>query len=510
MKRYVQTTIIGGSSMFSKSDLAQFAKKNISVEKIEKQLHFFKVGFPYIDVLSAATPEKGILVLSDSQKTDALNIYNNRKCKLTKFIPASGVASRMFKDLYNSLDQMEMNGTVSADSKGSQFVSHISEFAFYNNEMFEGCSDKEIIERVLTEKGLSYGAKPKGQLLFHKYYEEVRTAFEEHLVEGALYAKSPDNTVEMVVSVSAEHLDSFKNLFESIRKKYESRYGVKYNVYFTLQSQSTDTIAGTFEGEPFRKADGSLLFRPGGHGALIENINEINSDILIIKNIDNVVKEDFIEQTILWKQILIGKLLMSMSKTFNYIKKLDSELAIGDFDRIRNICSEISKYLEEEYYIKLFNVNKEEMPLVLRKKLNRPIRVCGMVKNLGEPGGGPFIVRDKDGSTSLQILESAQLNPSNPLTAGLLASSTHFNPVDLVCLITDYSGKKFNLNDFVDESAGFITSKSSEGKVLLAQELPGLWNGAMSNWNTIFVEVPLITFNPVKTVMDLLRKEHKG
>lgn len=488
--------------MFTDKDLIQIASKGSSVEAIERQLKCFENGFPYLDVVSAATPERGITILSPSQIEAALKAYSQSKLILEKFVPASGAASRMFKDLFSSLERGELN------DYSRKIVENISSFAFYDSSIFDGISPLEMIEKLLTDKGLNYGYLPKGVLKFHRYSNEVRTAFEEHLVEGAEYCQTADSQVNMTVSVSAEHLDGFIALFEAIREKYEERYNVKYNVRFTLQSPATDTIAVTEDNLPFRSEEGSLLFRPGGHGALINNLNEAQADVLIIKNIDNVVREDFLQDTITYKKLLIGYLALCRERTFSYISKLESAIAGGYSCEIEKVCEEIVGYLENEYSIKLPELSDIDLPMVLLKKLNRPIRVCGMVKNEGEPGGGPFVVKDADGSTSLQILESVQLDPSNPDTAQLFAGGTHFNPVDLVCSITDYRGEKFDLTKFVDPNAGFISSKSYQGRALKALELPGLWNGAMSDWNTVFVEVPLSTFNPVKSVMDLLRKEH--
>ena len=356
----------------------------------------------------------------------------------------------------------------------------------------------------MTESGLNYGAKPKGQILFHSYEGFSRTAFEEHLVEGALYAAT-DGKVNIIYSVSPEHLEGFQKLYDSVKEKYESDYNVKYDSRFTLQSPATDTVAVNEDNTPFRKGDGSLLFRPGGHGALIENVNQVDADIVIIKNIDNVIHESKIEQTIRWKKILTGRLIALREKTFGFLKAID-EGNVTDEQ-----LWEMVGFLDKEFCVTMeestFNGPKENTLAKIRAKLNRPIRVCGMVRNLGEPGGGPFVIRDASGDTSLQILESVQIDPAKK---ELFAAGTHFNPVDLVCSLTDYKGEHFNLTEYVDENAGFISSKSYEGRPLKAQELPGLWNGAMSDWNTQFVDVPLITFNPVKTVLDLLRKEHKA
>ena len=490
--------------MFTEEDRRQFAARGIDEDVVNAQLEHFKNGFKYLDVVSAATPKRGITVLNERSRMESFDAYVNSRLKVTKFVPASGAASRMFKDLFNVVESGKMTET------GRLFASSIYDFAFYDPKLFNGLGPMETIKKVITPEGLDFGSKPKGILPFHRYSDEVRTAFEEHLVEGALYARMKDFTVNLVVSVSPEHLEAFKSLFESVRKKYENRYGVRYNVEFTLQSPSTDTVAATEDNEPFRKADGSILFRPGGHGALIGNVSDIDSDIVVIKNIDNVVKENYLEQTVLWKKLLIGRLLVSRNRTFAYMDRLTEAISIGNKFDIASLCDEIEGYLDSEYCITLPEMPQSDRAELLLAKLDRPIRVCGMVRNLGEPGGGPFIVRGADGATSLQILESVQLDPEDSRTASLFAGGTHFNPVDLICSLTGWNGKKFNLNDYVDQNAGFISSKSYEGRKLKALELPGLWNGAMSDWNTIFVEVPLITFNPVKTVMDLLRKEHLG
>jgi len=345
------------------------------------------------------------------------------------------------------------------------------------------------------------GALPKGMIKFHKYDKGSRTSFEEHLVEAALYAKGRDGIAKLIITVSPEHVSGFKALLEKVRERYEKMYNVTFDVRFTLQKPSTDTIAVDENNEPFLKSDGSVLYRPGGHGALIENLNDLTSDLVIIKNIDNVVKEQLLQETIRWKKILGGILIGLQEKVFNYIKLLDREYN-------PNVINEIIEFLDREFCVKIPSVPDSILIEFLRAKLNRPIRVCGMVKNMGEPGGGPYIVYDADGSTSLQILESAQLDIKNPETIQIMNKSTHFNPVDLVCSFKDYKGDKFDLHKFIDPETGFISIKSLEGRSLKAQELPGLWNGAMSQWNTVFVEVPVITFNPVKTVLDLLRPEH--
>ena len=371
--------------------------------------------------------------------------------------------------------------------------------------MEKGCY-KTVVDYLLNDKGLGYGQLPKGLLLFHKYGGTQRTPLEEHLVEGALYANC-NGVVHLHYTVSPEHKNLFEDCVNHVKGEYESKFNVRYCVSFSVQKPSTDTIAVNPDNTPFRNSDGSLLFRPGGHGALIENLNDVDADIVFIKNIDNVVLDKFKEDTVTYKQLLAGVLVSLQTKAFEYLRLLES----GQFDD--DTLKEIVRFLEQELCCHKPGINDlegAELVAYLKKKLNRPMRVCGVVKNVGEPGGGPFLAYNSDGTVSLQILESSQIDKDNSDYTKMFTEGTHFNPVDLVCATKDYNGDKFNLPDFVDRSTGFISSKSKNGKELKALELPGLWNGAMSDWNTVFVEVPLSTFNPVKTVNDLLREQHQG
>ncbi|MFA6334670.1 MAG: DUF4301 family protein [Bacteroidales bacterium] len=491
--------------MLNLNDLKQLEEKGISKESVLREIEFFKSGFSYLRIVAPATEERGIKQLSEREQSYAIEAYDNFEGEVCKFVPASGAASRMFKDLYDGLAKLERGELPGKNSSVNLFFHSLGSFAFYNDltKLPEYNTNDRLstLKKILLSPGLNYGSLPKGLIKFHKYLQGSRTSFEEHLVEAALYAKGKDGIARVVVTVSPEHLACFTSLLEKVRSRYESRYNVTYDVRFTIQKPSTDTIAVDDNDEPFRKPDGTLVFRPGGHGALIENLNDLTADIVIIKNIDNVVKEQLLPDTIKWKKILGGVLISVQKKIFKYLNVLDGESN-------QDIVREITEFLEQEFCIRIPSVPDSILIEFLRAKLNRPVRVCGMVKNLGEPGGGPYIVYDADGSTSLQILESAQLDKNNPETAELINRSTHFNPVDLVCSLKDYKGIKFDLHKFIDPEAGFISHKSYEGRSLKAQELPGLWNGAMSQWNTVFVEVPVITFNPVKTILDLLRPEH--
>jgi hypothetical protein len=364
----------------------------------------------------------------------------------------------------------------------------------------------KVLKILLDKYGLNYGNLPKGLLLFHTYPNGIRTAFLEHLVEGVLYAKNSQNIVNLHFTVSPEHHLLFENHLKDNIETYEKYYGVKFDISFSEQKKSTDTIAVTADNEPFRDDNGMLVFRPGGHGALIENLNDLDADIVFIKNIDNVVPDWLKASTIRYKQLIAGVLVCLQQQTFTYLKELENpEISEVKLQIIAKFC----QTRLHNTNINAISLTKSDLREYLINKLNRPIRVCGMVKNEGEPGGGPYLVYNADGTISPHILESSQINIEDEKQKNLMRNATYFNPVDLVCGLKNYKGEKFQLPDFVDESTCFISSKSKNGKELKALELPGLWNGAMSNWNTIFTEVPIETFNPVKNVNDLLREQHQ-
>jgi len=442
--------------------------------------------------------------------------YLTTDASILKFVPASGAASRMFKDLFEFL---ESDKNEPGNKFEEKFFGEIRKFAFYEelnavciknegksiDELIAAKQNKSIVANLLSDKGLNYGALPKGLLRFHSYSTEKRTPTQEHLVEGALYASNKSNVVNIHFTVSKEHRALFeKHLNESL-SSFETKFGVKYNVSFSEQKPSTDTIAADENNEPFRDK-GELVFRPGGHGALIENLNDLNGDIIFIKNIDNVVPDSLKPETVTYKKVIAGLLVQLQKQSFTYLKELESGTVSADK------LAEISTFCETKLnnlHDNIASLSEAELKAYLTAKLNRPIRVCGMVKNVGEPGGGPFMSVNSDGTVSPQILESSQIDMNNPADKAKMMGSTHFNPVDLVCGVKNYKGEKFNLVKYVDKNTGFISLKSKSGKELKALELPGLWNGAMSDWNTIFVEVPIATFNPVKTVNDLLRPEHQ-
>lgn len=492
--------------MLTELDIKQIEQRGASVVDIESQIEHFKSGFQYLEIVAPATPSRGIKVLSNKDQQDALRRYESFNGELCKFVPASGAATRMFKDLYEALSIIENGNSIPRESPASRFFAELKKFPFYkelsNCALYDSESQESILRTLLLPEGLGYGSMPKGLIKFHKYGKNVRTPFEEHLAEASKYAQSADGTARMTVTVSEEHLNGFKQLLLQVQQDYQRMYGCKYEINFTQQKTATDTIAVDMENRPFRGSDGNLLFRPAGHGALIENLNEIESEIVIIKNIDNISRDELTGDTIHWKRVLIGKLLSLQQNINQYLKSLECT-------KDEKLFKEIITFLEVELNIIVPPIPKEILKDYLWAKLNRPVRVCGMVKNLGEPGGGPFIVKDADGSTSLQILESAQLNTQEIKTREMVEKSTHFNPVDIVCSTKNFRGDKFNLHKYVDPETGFISYKSAEGRPIKALELPGLWNGAMSQWNTLFVEVPVTTFSPVKTIFDLLRPEHQ-
>ena len=507
--------------MLTPEDKDLLVKKGISEQQIAEQLACFEKGFPFLKLDAAASVEKGIMAPAENEMKnylEAWDTYKEGEKTIVKFVPASGAASRMFKNLFEFLGADYNTPKTDFEKK---FFSNITHFAFYNdlnaicikNEgqdiptlidaLMAGKEYKPIVANLLEAAGLNYGALPKGLLKFHRYADGVRTPLEEHLVEGALYAAGKTGKVNVHFTVSTEHRELFTKLVEEKVAVYAKKYGVEYDVSFSEQKPST--VAADMENKPFRDK-GKLLFRPGGHGALIENLNDLDADVIFIKNIDNVVPDRLKEDTVTYKKLIAGVLVTLQKQVFEYLELLDG----GKYTHAQ--LEEIIRFLQQTLCCRKLDIKDLEdadLVIYLRKKLNRPMRVCGMVKNVGEPGGGPFLAYNADGTVSLQILESSQIDMNDPVKKEMFEKGTHFNPVDLVCAVRDYKGNKFDLVKYVDKATGFISYKSKNGRELKALELPGLWNGAMSDWNTVFVEVPLSTFNPVKTVNDLLREQHQ-
>lgn len=477
--------------MFTEQDLKQIAAHGLTVEAVERQIENFRRGFPSLQVVSAASPADGIVVLTAEQAAEYAAKYEGRDASVTvaKFVPASGAATRMFKELFEFVNE---------DKRGKgidTLLQNIEKFAFYPElkQVVADFTDEKAVVSAIIKQGLGYGSLPKGLVTFHAYENGARKAVEEHLVEGALYGAA-DGVVRLHFTVSPEHEGAFRALLAERTAKYEALFGVKYDISFSQQKSSTDTIAVNPDNTPFRTDSGELLFRPAGHGALLENLNDIDASIIFVKNIDNVTTDALRADTVLYKKALAGLLLELQAQTFAQLAALKS----GDAD-----LAAVADFIQSKLCVKL---PENYDAALLEKLLSRPIRVCGMVRNEGEPGGGPFWVANGDGTQTLQIAESSQIAAED---MHLMKDATHFNPVDLVCGVYAADGTKYNLLDYTDPATGFISSKSSGGRDLRAQELPGLWNGAMADWNTIFVDVPISTFSPVKVVQDLLRPQHQ-
>lgn len=508
---------------FQDSDLKTLAAKGITPETAQNQLERFVTGFPYLKLDNSATKGRGIAVMSCDDEAKALARWQKYLAdggKVGKFVPASGAASRMFKALFSFIEndaEAPASGTPVAE-----LIENVSLLPF-KNELDRVCQSlygadvaalvaenryKDIIKAIILPQGMNYGRLPKALLTFHDYGRFTRTPLEEQLAEGAQTATGADGTVNLHFTVSAEHRSLFEEKLGLAVPEMEKTYNVRYNISISEQKPSTDTIAGdaSMPGLPFRDKEGRLVFRPGGHGSLIENLNDIDATVVFVKNIDNVVPERLRESTIKYKQILGGVLIEAHDRMAKYLKELDN-------GPVAEQLKEMAGFAADTLCIGHLDLDfddPEASASRLRGIFDRPLRVCGMVRNDGEPGGGPYIAYNADGTSSPQILESTQIDKNNPEAMAMMSQATHFNPVDLVCYIADAEGRHYSLPDYVDHSTGFISSKSYEGRDLLALERPGLWNGAMSRWNTIFVEVPASTFNPVKTVNDLLRSAHKA
>ncbi len=509
---------------FTDQDINQIKDKGLTKEGVEAQIELFKSGIPFTNIVEAATINNGITKLDDTLINESIDLFESKKngLSLLKFVPASGAATRMFKFLFQFLEEYNAEKT-DANYKNENintFVKGLNKFPFYNqvlekleakgvvfSELNEVEKAYHFVQTVLNQNDLNFGNWPKGLLPFHKYSDgDISTAFEEHLYETALYT-GKDKQANLHFTISEKHEEKFKNEFNRIKNEVEKNTRIKFNISFSYQQQSTDTIAVTPDDQPFRNDNDSILFRPSGHGALLKNLNALEADIIFVKNIDNVVVKQYREEIAKYKKVLAGILLKLQNSTFEYLRQIDN----GSVSESK--INEIADFLSQKLNVRISNefekYSSNDKIEYLKGKLNRPIRVCGMVKNEGEPGGGPFWIKNKNGNQSLQIVESAQIDLDNKAQNEILQKATHFNPVDLVGGVKNYKGEMFDLDNFVDHDAAFITAKTKAGKDLKALELPGLWNGSMAYWNTIFVEVPIITFNPVKTVNDLLKPHHQ-
>ncbi len=513
---------------FTDKDIQQIENHGLSVNEVKKQVEQFKQGIKFANVHSAATINDGIIALSYLDIDNLIKFFDSEKEKLSviKFVPASGAATRMFKFLFDFLKDynpiiQSLNAFINRSALRDLplFLIALEKFPFYDavlKELEENGVDYQnlnpnekalaFVKAMLEEDQLNYGGYPKGLFPFHKYNNDISTAFEEHLYDMAFFG-SNKNPIKLHFTISEKHKDRFTKEFKRIEKRLEEKTGFQYDISFSYQHQSTDTIALNLKNEPFRNEDGSLYFRPSGHGALLKSLNAIDADLIFINNIDNVVVKHYKSEVANYKKVLAGLLIKTQTKVFDFITKLKNDtLSEIDLNTIVQFLRKELNYFISEEFEKYSHKYKIEY---LLEALNRPIRVCGMVKNEGEPGGGPFWVKDDMGKLSLQIVESAQVNKKDKQQKRILSEATHFNPVDIVCSIKDYKGEVFDLQEFVNPNSGFITMKTKVGRDVKALELPGLWNGSMAYWNTIFVEVPIMTFNPVKTVNDLLKPSHQ-
>lgn len=498
---------------FSKNELKQILDHGLSPELVEEQLSNYKNGFPYIHLKSISCIGDGILSFSEKDIDNYVKIFDqeSRNREILKFVPSSGAATRMFKDIYKYL--ISSNGT---NSSVKITIDNLEKFAFYNDlkqvlesygfdliSCIENKDYKKIFSYLVLEKGLNYGNYPKALIPFHRYGKETRRPIEEHLVEGGNYSKQGDGNINIHFTVSPEHLRDFERIIYNISDYYNNLFNAKYNISLSEQKSNIDIITVWENNELAKDGDGNLIFRPAGHGALIENLNEIKGDIVFIKNIDNISIDSIRNETYKYKKLLGGILLSYQKRIFSALKSLDKpSLNAQEINDIIVLCNELEIRLNKE------ESNSKNIINLLHSKLNRPIRVCGMVVNQSEPGGGPFWVENNN-NISLQIIEKPQVDLSNPNQKEIFQSSTHFNPVDIVCGLKNYKNESFDLLNYVDKKQGFITRKTLEGREIKTQELPGLWNGSMADWISLFVEVPIQTFTPVKEINDLLRYEHQ-
>lgn len=500
--------------MLTSKDIDQIRERGSDPRVVEAQLERFREGFTYARLKAPASAGKGIIVFTDSEKKEIAAVFDTGKgtYDISRFVPASGAATRMFKDLFTLRSALEgksveeQQSVLLSDATAKQFFNDLDRYPFYADlPMEEHASPLDVLDLLLTKKGLDYGMLPKGLLKFHTHKNQTRTACEEHLHEAARIML-PGKNVKVHFTVSEEHLDGFRSLENEIVPKLQEQYQVRFRVTYSFQKKETDTIAVDMDNAPFRDEQGALVFRPGGHGALLRNLEDVESDLLFINNIDNVSPERNSANRVLHKKVLAGTLLQTREKIFSFLQQL------GDSGS-ETVVEEAVQWLREQVFAVIpddFSARSlPERVTLLIDLLDRPLRVCGMVRNEGEPGGGPFFVEDTRGNIALQIVESSQVDPEDASQQELFRKASHFNPVDIVCSTRDRHGNSYHLQDYVDAETGLISKKSVQGKDLRALELPGLWNGSMARWITLFVEIPGSTFTPVKTIFDLLRKEHR-
>ena len=498
--------------LLNEKDILTLSKEGKNPDILNDQIERFKTGFKKLHLDRPATLNDGILHFSDKQIDEFIQRHEKSRFSKTKFVPASGAATRVFKHLFEfqkNYDSTHQSYVEFIDKKGLvyDFFEHLANFPFYKklNDCFfekhkitlsQALSEKryiEVIDLLLSKNGLNFAQLPKGLLPFHVYDQDVATPVEEHLLEALEYLPTLNqSTVHIHFTVSSNHIQLFADHIQSSIVKLNHPTDISFS--YSTQNSATDTLVMTDEEQLLRDENEALIFRPAGHGALLENLNSLDFDIIFLKNIDNVTTKKMNETTIRYKKALSGILIYFQEKIFDILNR---------YEKGENVSHQ-GRDLLIDLGLKGSFSDKEVI-----NYLHRPLRVCGMVKNEGEPGGGPFWVKDSHGLLTLQIVESAQIDDRDKGQLELLKRATHFNPVDIVCAKKDFKGKPFNLLNYRDPDTGFITKKSYQGKIIKSMELPGLWNGGMSYWNTVFVEVPLTTFNPVKTINDLLKPQHQ-
>ncbi|MEN6507849.1 MAG: DUF4301 family protein [Smithella sp.] len=500
---------------FSKKDIEQITSMGISNPDVERQLAIYSQGPRYLHLDRPCTVGDGIRAVSSSQRKKLIQYYDSQadQCKILKFVPASGAASRMFADWFAAAEK----GSFGSAGLDRSFFADLNKMPFISilhNEKSAHQSIRQknigaILDYILLPNGLRFGWLPKALIPFHAYRNgEVRTAFEEHFGEAASFTTGTGRVCRLHFTVSDEHVRDVKALMKLIIPLYEKRCQVRFRVNLSVQSPATNILAVDEKNLPFRDETGSLVFRPGGHGALIQNLQNMDADMIFIKNIDNIVP-DILQKKILPYKKMLGGLALQLRKTvITMLRQLEKgQLTVDELEAITDFCRmELSKRFSKDFS----KLSPQEKQRQLFLHLNRPLRICGMVRNEGEPGGAPFWVREKDNSQTLQIVESSHVDPNRPSQKNIWSRASYFNPVDMVCCTKNHCGKKFNLADYVNRDAYLIIPKTEKGRHLKAQEMPGLWNGGMAYWNTVFVELPVIVFNPVKTVYDLLRPQHRG
>ena len=512
----------------SSIDFISIYNKGINLDTIQNHFNVILQGHSKSVLVKPAKINDGISKFSATEIASFADYFDDKKegFKLEKFVPASGAATRMFKFLNEFLveykpDSETINAYINRKKANELtiFITALDKLAFFesvdaklkeiHSDFISWDRDKknfEFIKLILNSEQFNYSNKPKAVIPFHKYGTKLQTPLEEHLIEAVFYS-STNGKSNLHFTISQDHQSLFESILESAKSEIEKTYNTTIKINFSNQKTETETIALTPEGKPFRDLNEELLFRPAGHGALIKNLNSIDADIVFIKNIDNV-SQNHIANITLYKKALAGILIQIQEQIFKILNQIENNtIQENDLESVVNfIQNKLNESIKEDFFKYTF----ENKINYIKNILNKPIRVCGMVKNEGEPGGGPFWVSDPKGNISLQIIESSQVDPKNQSQTKILADATHFNPVDLVCGIKDFKGNKFNLEEFVDPTSGFVVKKNHNGKALKSYELPGLWNGAMAKWTSVFVEVPLSTFNPVKTVNDLLKTAHQA